>query len=355
MVRTVLYEKLSASSARMGEYLGAETALVFGDAADEFRELREGCAIYDLGWRAKIIVTGGDRIRWMNGMVTNNIRDLAVNRGNYNFLLTAQGRIQADMYVYNRGDYLLVDTARWQKAKVLEIFDKFIIMDDVEVSDASDKLTALAVQGPQARAALERAGFVIPELQPMQVVDGAWREAGYSITRMASNVAETYELWMLPENIPTAWDALVEAGARPVGMDALEMFRVWAGIPRYGQDIRERELPQETEQDQALHFSKGCYVGQEVVERIHSRGLVHRVFRGFMVEGAAPEPGAKVLFEGKEMGYITSALAVPLNGSSKTLALGYVRREAAEPGTIVQTGESTARVSALPFSGASGF
>ncbi len=333
----------------MGEYLGTETALSLGDAASEFHQLRQGCAVYDLGWRAKIVVTGGDRLRWMNGMLTNNIRDLAVNSGNYNFLLTPQGRIQADMYVYNRGEYLLVDTARWQAEKVLEVFDKFIIMDDVEVSDASEKLTAIAVQGPEAGAALERAGFSAPGLPPLTVADGVRGEAGYSIARMAGEMAETYELWMSPQNIPAAWDALIAAGAAPVGMDALEMFRVWAGVPRYGQDIRDRELPQETEQQQALHFNKGCYVGQEVVERIHARGLVHRRFSGFLVEGAPPQPGTKIMAGGKEVGYITSALAVPLNGSSKTLALGYVRREAGEPGAVVQAGEANATVSRLPF------
>jgi aminomethyltransferase len=349
MTRTVLYDKLAAAGGRMGEYLGTETAMAFGGAESEFRQLREGCAVYDLGWRAKIVVTGGDRVRWMNGMVTNNIRDLAVNQGNYNFLLTPQGRIQADMYIYNRGDYLLVDTARWQVPKVLDVFEKFIIMDDVEVSDASERLTAIAVQGPQARATLEKAGFSHPELQPMRIVDGVWKETGYSLTRMASDTAETYELWMSPANIPAAWDALIAAGAAPAGMDALEMFRVWAGIPRYGQDIRERELPQETEQEQALHFNKGCYVGQEVVERIHSRGLVHRRFCGLVMQGAPPEPGAKIVSEGKEVGYITSALSVPVNGSSKTLALGYIRREAGEPGTVVQAGDASATVSRLPF------
>ena len=107
---------------------------------------------------------------------------------------------------------------------------------------------------------------------------------------MASEVGETYELWMSPANIPAAWEALLAAGAKPVGAEALEMFRVWAGVPRYGRDIRDRELPQETEQTHALHFSKGCYVGQEIVERIHARGQVHRKFSGFIIDGAPPEP-----------------------------------------------------------------
>src|SRR5581483_8631114 len=331
MGQTALYERLVAAGAQLGDYLGTETALRFGDARAEFRELCQGCGIYDLGWRAKILVTGNDRVRWLNGMVTNNIRDLAVNRGNYNFLLSAQGRIQADMYIYNRGEYLLVDTAQWQAPKVLELFDKFIIMDDVEITDASDKLTALAVQGPRSREVLERTGFLPSDVEPSQVVDGARGEIGYSVARKPSDVSCSYELWIAPSNAAAVWDALTMAGARPVGTDALEMFRVWAGIPRYGQDIRERELP------------------QEIVERIRSRGQVHRKFTGFVVQGAPPPAGTKVVAEGKEVGEITSATTVPVNGEEKTLALGYIRREAGIPGTVVQVDGADAKVAMLPF------
>jgi folate-binding protein YgfZ len=355
MATGTLPERLAATGAELGEYLGGVTAVSFGDAEAEFRELRRGCALYDLSWRAKLLVTGNDRVRWMNGMVTNNIRDLGLNRGNYNFLLSPQGRILGDMYVYNRGEYLVVDTARWQAPKLMELFDKFIIMDEVEVRDASANLAAMAVQGPGAGAALQKAGFLAKAPEPLEVVDGslgqAGGEAGYSVTRMASEAAETYELWVSPANAAAAWDALLQAGAKPVGTAALEMFRVWAGIPRYGQDIRERELPQETEQTQALHFQKGCYVGQEIVERVHSRGQVHRTFTGFVVEGGAPAPGSKVVVEGKEVGEITSVAVVPANGAKKTVALGYMRRQAATPGALVQVGESNAKIAKPPFEG----
>ncbi len=349
MGQTALYKRLAAAGAQLGDYLGTQTALRFGDAGAEFRELCQGCGIYDLGWRAKILVTGNDRVRWLNGMVTNNVRDLAVNRGNYNFLLSAQGRIQADMYIYNRGEYLLVDTAQWQAPKVLELFDRFIIMDDVEITDASDKLTALAVQGPRSRQVLERAGFLPSDVEPSQVVDGARGEIGYSVARKPSDASCSYELWIAPSNAAAVWDALTMAGARSVGTDALEMFRVWAGIPRYGQDIRERELPQETEQHQALNFEKGCYLGQEIVERIRSRGQVHRKFTGFVVQGAPPPAGTKVVAEGKDVGEITSATTVPVNGGEKTLALGYIRREIGIPGTVVQVDGADAKVAMLPF------
>jgi aminomethyltransferase len=140
------------------------------------------------------------------------------------------------------------------------------------------------------------------------------------------------------------WDALVAAGARPVGTDALEKFRVLAGVPKFGQDIRERDLPQETGQKRALSFDKGCYVGQEIVERIHSRGNVHRTFTGFQL--AAPAvTGTKVIVNDKELGELTSVAQI----GNRTLGLGYIRREAGGPGTKVHAGSTEATITTLPF------
>jgi len=133
-----------------------------------------------------------------------------------------------------------------------------------------------------------------------------------------------------------------------VGTEALEKLRILSGVPRYGQDIKDRELPQETEQTRALNFSKGCYLGQEIVERIRSRGIVHRTFVGLELEREA-EPGSKIEVEGKEMGYLTSVTRLPNNGKERVVGLGYLRREVAAPGTPVKVGESAGKVSKLPF------
>jgi folate-binding protein YgfZ len=124
------------------------------------------------------------------------------------------------------------------------------------------------------------------------------------------------------------------------------MYRIVRGVPRYGIDLRERDLPQETGQEHALNFSKGCYIGQEIVERIRARGNVHRTFIGFEVEGEPPQPGTKVRANEKDMGEITSATRLP-NGH--IVAVGYLRREIAGPGTAVQIGEQSATVHNLPF------
>lgn len=350
MASTPLHDRLLAAGAQLGEYCGAETARSFGDPAAEYQVLRTGCGVYDLGWRAKIVLTGGDRVRWANGMVTNNIRDLAEGRGNYDFILSAQGRIQGDLYIYNMGDHLLVDTELWQKARILEIFDKYIIMDDVEVTDISDKLTAIAVQGPKSIEVLRKLGLTVADdVEPLKVDRTVWNGIGISVTRMASDIALTFEIWLASENVGKLWDALASAGAKPVGTEALEMFRVAAGVPKYGQDITDKYIPQETEQFHALHFAKGCYLGQEIVERVRSRGAVHRHFAGFAISGPAPQPGTEIQVDGKRAGEITSARTIPVNGHQQTLALGYIRKESGEPGTTVQVDGNEARVFQPPY------
>lgn len=147
---------------------GSTTHADYGNARGEFQALLSGCGLYDLGGRAKIAVTGGDRVRWLNGMVSNNVRDLAEGHGIYAFMLNAQGHVQADLYVFQRGDSLLVDAERSQRDKVLQLFDRYIIADDVEIADISDQLSALGLAGPESRNVLKRAGIIFPELAPLE-------------------------------------------------------------------------------------------------------------------------------------------------------------------------------------------
>lgn len=319
----------------------ATTAADFGDIRAEFQTCLSGCGLYDLSWRAKLVVTGGDRARWMNGMVTNNVRDLAAGHGVYAFLLNAQGRIQADLYVFQRGDSLLVDMERGQRDNILQLFDRYIVADDVEIADVSDKLTALGLTGPVSRNVLERAGIDVPDLGHLQFAEAPWRHAGQekmvTLLRSGEEADESWQVWIGPELLAELWDALLKAGARPIGTAALNLFRISHGIPQFGVDIRERDLPQETGQTRALNFTKGCYLGQEIVERIRSRGAVHRQFTAFAVEGALPEPGAKIMVEEKESGEITSSAILPLPGGDRPIALGYLRRQAVGKDLIAGT------------------
>jgi folate-binding protein YgfZ len=334
---------------KTGEYRGAITAARFGNPHAEFAALRAGCGVYDLGYRGQISLTGSDRVRWLNGMVTNNIRDLAVGHGAYAFLLNPQGHILGDLYAYNRGESITVETDCSQVEKILTTFDHYIIMDDVEVANLSEQMTSLGISGPKAREILLKAGIEFPKLQPLQLHDIRCDYESVCIDCTivrTDNPTESYEIWMAAEHVRPLWNSLV-AGAAPVGFEALELQRIVSGIPLFGVDIRERDLPQETEQTRALNFNKGCYVGQEIVERIRSRGAVHRKFSGFLVDGVvALTAGTKIVAGEKEVGETTSTATFP--HINKTVALGYIRREVGTPGREVAIDGVIAQVVQLP-------
>ncbi len=324
---------------------GPATPSAASDVRAEFRALLSGCGTYDLSGRSKIRLTGADRVRWLKGMVTNNIRDLALNHGVYAFLLNAQGHIQADLYAYNVGDSLLVDVDARLREVVLAHFDKFIIMDDVEVADVSATLAATAVAGPRAKQVLDKAGIHTPELAPLQLCtptcDCACGCLQCTVVRGDNPGDSSYEIWLALDKLKPTRDALIAAGATAVGADALERRRISLGIPRYGVDIRERDLPQETGQMRALNFTKGCYLGQEIVERIRSRGAVHRQFTAFLVEGPLPAPGTKIQADEKDVGEVTSSTELPLPAGDRAVALGYLRREAVGKGLRAGTANLT--------------
>lgn len=321
----------------------------FGDVSGEFHALISKAGVYDLSSRARISLTGSDRTRWLNGMVTNNIRDLAPGHGVYAFLLNPQGHILGDLYAYNQGESLLVDTDQAQVDKILAVFDKYIIMDDVEVLNVGGQLSGFGIAGPKSNEVLRTVGFDFPELKPLQFSGTTWQQSSTTLVRGDNPCVECFELWLSPGDGEKAHQAFLKAGAKPVGTSALDRLRIASGIPRYGVDIRERDLPQETEQDRALNFSKGCYVGQEIVERIRSRGQVRRKFTGFEINGRLPAVGSKIQVDGKDVGEITSAASLPLAKGEQSVALGYIRREAATPGKTVDAGGSVATVSNLPF------
>ena len=349
MSTTDITERLASQPLRTCEHRGTPVAALYSDTRQEFAALVHGCAICDLSWRAKVAVAGKDRVRWLNGMITNNIRDLAQGSGVYAFLLNPQGHILGDLYAYNRGESVLLDTDRTQLEKLLALLKRYIIMDKVELTDVTAGISALSVAGPQSRKVLGEIGINVPESNALHFVEMDWQGVPLTLVRKDLSRLESYELWLNPADAPRIWKALLGAGATPAGTEAYEMLRIAAGIPVYGQDIRERDLPQETGQEGALHFSKGCYIGQEIVERIRSRGAVHRTFSGFRIDGSLPVPGARIQLDGKEVGEITSSSIAPFPNGEKVIALGYIRREAGAEGKQVQVDGSSAMVASLPF------
>lgn len=345
MAQTAFHQRLGSVDARVGSYNGAETVAAFGDPTSELRQLVSGCAVFDLAWRGKITVKGRDRVRWLNGMITNTIKELPLNRGNYSFVLNPQGRILGDLYAYNRGEYLVLDTDRSQFETILNTLKRFIIMDQVELAEAGKPRSAIGLCGPKAATVLVEAGIdEAVALEALEVREVAEEKGALVLIRGPKQKPGWYEIWDGGEAPEKIWEHLVKAGAQPVGTDALEHWRILHGIPHYGQDIRERDLPQETEQAQALNFIKGCYIGQEIVERIRSRGQVHRKFTGFEFTEALPRPG-KFEENGRLLAEITSVAQV----GTRRVGLGYVRRETAPPGTELNLGGTVAKVTDPPF------
>ncbi len=307
-------------------YRGVITPLGLDARPAETEALVFGAAVHDLGWVRRVKVRGEDRFRWLSGMVTNTVNDLVGNAGAWNLVLNAQGRIQGDLTVWRRGEKLELEIAVDQLDRLLRHFEHFIIMDDVELVTREGE-TALGVTGPKAGEVLARLGLPVLA-EPMTHAKAEWNGLSTRIRRSYGAVGEHYELWTSVATVSKLWKCLITGGAVPVGAGAVEAFRVAEGSPAYGIDMMERDLPQETSQMRALHFHKGCYLGQEIVERIRSRGNVHRHLRGLELDGALPAAGTELKLDGAVVGNVTSAAELPLSAGTRRFALGMVRGEA---------------------------
>lgn len=316
-------------------YRGALTPIVFSSLDEELTSLITDAGIYDLGFEASMQIAGSDRLRWLNGMVTSAIQTLPEDQWNYNFLLNAQGRIQGDANIYRTAEALILQTDRSQISRIAAHLDHFIIMDDVELHRLDASRTAIGIAGPCAAAILGKLGIPVPE-------EGAFKEANFNETDITivhaySPLVPRFELWLPVASLAETWTALQTAEAKPSGIAATEALRILEGTPLYGVDIQDRHLAQETSQTRALNFNKGCYLGQEIVERIRSRATVHRTLRQFSIENppAALGPGQSIELNAKgaernPVGEFTSLARYSLPAFTGALALGFIRTEAVE-------------------------
>jgi folate-binding protein YgfZ len=302
---------------------------------------------------ATIRVSGEDRVRWLNGMATNSIAALAPDEACYNFFLNAQGRIQGDAIAVNLGESLLLQTSASRADTLIAMLDHFIIMDDVELHRVPQDNHSLLVAGSRAAATLKQIGLNVDSVAPLHLAHFEWPpDERVEVFHTHSPLIPRFELWSDFETLGRISQALTGAGAATASKDDLNQLRILEGTPLYGVDIRDRDLPQETAQTRALHFAKGCYLGQEIVERIRSRGNVHRTFSGFRLDGPTPAAGTQ-LFSAqapeKPIGELTSVARIDLPGSPITLALGYIRREALESKALLVYPGGTATPTSLPF------
>jgi folate-binding protein YgfZ len=296
-------------------------------------------------------------------MVTNTVNDLPAQGGAWNLVLNAQGRIQGDLTVWRHSpqrqgpvagdpddDHLSLEIAADQYSKLLAHLDQFIIMDDVELVPL-EGVTAIGLTGPKVGEILTQIG-ITPLAEPLTQAQATVNGLDIRVFRGYGALADHYALWDVEDSVPKLWNLLVEAGAQPVGTASLEAFRIAEGIPVYGIDIAERDLPQETSQLRALHFSKGCYLGQEIVERIRSRGNVHRHLRQVELEGPLPVPGTELTLENTAAGAITSAADLPLPTGNRRFALAMLRAEAEARNLplayATPSGSGTARILSAP-------
>ena len=318
-------------------------------AQRELSTLLTSAATSPLAQTAWVRVTGSDRVRWLNGMVTNSIQGLTPGDGSYNLLLNAQGRIQGDANIFAEPGDLLLQTSADQLPTLLTLLDRFIIMDDVELTDISADRSGLLLAGPHAPELLREIHLLPPDRPTPSLTRLQHVDDDVLVLHAHSPLTPRFELWTSAPGLAQLASRLQQLGAISAGSQAIDLLRTLEGTPLFGTDIRDRDLPQETGAHRALHFSKGCYLGQEIVERIRSRGQVHRTFGGFTLSGAPATPVTALTVEGKPAGELTSAATLATSSGPVHLALGYIRREFLVGNRTIHYPGGTARPTSLPF------
>jgi folate-binding protein YgfZ len=286
-----------------------------------YQALRESAAWFDLSTRGRIRATGEDRKRLLHAMTTNHVQELAPGQGLYAFFLNAQGRVLADAVILCAEDHLLISTEQETRLKVFEHIDRFIIADDVALEDATETSCEFALEGPRAAEFLASLGAPLPEAEYNWV---QWNDV--TVLRATSTGQPGFRT-IAPIEKKAEVQALLASLAPEASAGDVLAVRLENGRPRYGDDITDRYIAHETGQMQALHFQKGCYLGQEIVERVRSRGLVNRQLTPLSISGTTiPASGDKIFDGEKAVGEVTSAAWSPSGNSVRALA--YLRLEA---------------------------
>lgn len=352
-----LLEAHRAAGAVMIDVAGRRAPEHFGDPRAEYAAVRQAAGLMDLSHLGKVRILGGDARDFLNRMLSNEVKGLAAGRGCKAFLLNPKGHVVAYLVLYALEDAFLAEADPESASAAIQMLERYIIAADVTLEDVTEAWALLSLQGPAAPAVLaDLVGAEPPALEPLQ--HAQQKVAGMPI-RIASHsrTGETgFDLWAPAGQAATLWAAAAKAGGRhglrPVGLSALNVLRLEAG-QAWGGDVAGEVLAMETGlEGEAISFSKGCYIGQEFVVRVAHRGHVNRKLSGLVLNGdRVPRPGDKVVQDGKEMGWITSAALSPALG--RPIALGYVRRECNEPGSKVAVQAAgallEAEMVALPF------
>ena len=303
--------------------------LSYTNPAEEYWAIRNHVGLVDISHLGLLQVTGKDRLTFLNGLLTNDVSKLTEGVGMRSALLNTKARVLADLYLYAREDDLLVDTGDVVGANVREILDRFIITENVQVKDISSEFVHLSLQGQQASDnARELFGITLADIKSLQT-----KTIGPTVIVNRDRTGQSgYDLIIPNDEAEAVWQGLLLKGVTPVGLEAIEILRLEAGYPRYGVDVDENTIILEAGYKDAISFSKGCYLGQEVVARATHIGRVNRNLVQFKTDSDhAPIPRSKLLADGKEAGFVTSAAFSP--GLKGVVGLGYAQRDFSKEGT----------------------
>jgi len=320
-----------------------------------YQAARQRAAVVERSDRARIVLSGEDRRSYLQGLLTNDIAALTPGSGCYAAYLTAQGRMISDLFVYELGDAILLSVPAAVKDMLLARFDQFIFSEDVRLGDLTDAFAEIVVVGPGAAAVVAAVVGGSADRLSALAEHGNFRvevSGSAAIVVRGTDLGEPgFAVFVERPRAGAIVDALKAAGAAPLDARTAEAIRIEGGVPRFGADMDEDTIPLEAGiEGRAISFTKGCYVGQEVIIRVMHRGhgRVARRLVGLLVDGEAPpRPGTAVRREDKEIGQVTSSAWSP--ALERPIALGYVHRDFVEPGTVVSVGDARATVSALPF------
>jgi len=328
-------------------------------SAAAYEAARRRAAVLDRSDRGRIVVSGVDRASYLQGLLTNDIVALQAGQGCYAAYLTPQGRMIADLYVYELGDVILLTMDRAVKDSVLAKLDQFIFSEDVQLGDVTDTFAQIGVIGPQAAAIVSRIldGTTRETLEALiehANLRAAWQGEPAIVTRTADAGVAGFDLFVDRAKAEALSSALAAAGGVAIDERTAEALRIESGTPRFHRDMDEETIPLEAGiESRAISFTKGCYVGQEVIIRVLHRGhgRVARKLVGLVLSDSAadgpPAAGAIVRSGDREIGHITSSAWSP--ALQKPIALGYVHRDFVATGTAVTIDGANAEVASLPF------
>lgn len=346
-----------ARGAQWEEHLGWEVPGCYSGLPLEYQALHEGVGLVDLSHRQRLLLTGRDRKTWLNGQVTQNVLALPDFHSTYATIITPQGQMVADMRILALPDALLLDLPAGTAAPMAEYLDRYLIMERVDIEDLSDSWAHISVQGPQSPQAA--ALVLTDEIADLPLWTGftaSFDLGPLHVFRISRCGEDGFDFYVPSAAAASLWSALCvsrpELAVHSVGKQALNVRRVEAGIPWWGAELDGTIVPLEARLEHAVDYNKGCYVGQEIIARIHARGHVNNQLAGFFIEGdLLPQKGSEVRHEGKKVGRTVSIVhSLKLD---RPIALGFLRRELQEPGTkvvaITDTAEVPLTVAALPF------